>query len=256
MSVTFDSRCVLEHDASDVGVGMHHVDETRRGKPVREAPDRADHALERLAEALAPVRRDENEVLLGDLAFAARNVFERVHYGVAGEVDLLRGNLLGLEGPGRPPRRNEVGFRHEIHDAAIHLLGEGMLEVARAEPRLDVPDAHPSVERREGGGHRRGRVALDEEPVRRLAREHVVETGEDARGERVGRLVGAHQVEVDVRREAEESEHLVEHFAMLRGRAEDHGRTRLAAQAANDRSHLDGLGPCSDDDEQLHEVPT
>ena len=33
-------------------------------------------------------------------------------------------------------------------------------------------------------------------------------------------------------------------------------RTRFGAQAVNDRSHLDGLGPCSDDDEQLHEVPT
>ncbi len=49
---------------------------------------------------------------------------------------------------------------------------------------------------------------------------------------------------------------LVEHLAMLRGRAEHDLRARLGAEAVNDRSHLDGLGPCSDDDEQLHEVPT
>ena len=155
------------------------------------------------------------------LAVAAGDREQRVDDGVARQEDLLAGHVLGLERPGGPPRRDEVGGGDEIHDAAVHLLGKRMLEVARAQPGLDVADADAPVERGERRAHRRRRVALHEEPVGLLAGEHRVEAGEDARGELVRRLVGPHQVEVDVGREREEREHLVEHLAMLRRRAEN-----------------------------------
>src|SRR5262249_61702974 len=118
---------------------------------------------------------------------------------------------------------DEERVRDEVHPARVHLLGEGVLEVTGAQARLDVADAHAAVEGGEGRAHGGRRVPLHEQPVGPLLLEHRVERREGARRERVHRLVGGHQVEVDVGRQGEQAERLIEHVAGLRGRGE--GRT-------------------------------
>ena len=49
---------------------MRDVNEARVGKAPRQARDGPDDALERLSEALAPMRRDQDEVLLGKISLA------------------------------------------------------------------------------------------------------------------------------------------------------------------------------------------
>ena len=65
------------------------------------------------------------------------------------------------------------------------------------------------------GGHRGGGVALDDDPVGLLRVHHLAEAGEQAGRERIERLVGLHQVEVVVGRDAGDREDLVEHRAVL-----------------------------------------
>ena len=68
-----------------------------------------------------------------------------------------------------------------------------------------------------------------------------------------GRLARPHEVQVDVGVEAEEVQHLVEHVAVLRGRAELRLEPlRLRAQPEQDGSHLDRLGAGPRNDEDLH----
>jgi len=106
------------------------------------------------------------------------------------------------------------------------------------------------VKGRDRGAEGRRRVALNEQPVRGVIREDAVQGLEGARGDLVGRLVGAHEVEVDVGPDLEEIEDLVEHLAVLRGRADDGLEARgLPLEAADDRGELDRLRPRSHDDQ-------
>ena len=67
-------------------------------------------------------------------------------------------------------------------------------------------------------------------------------------------LIVAHDVEVDIRTDSEEPEHLVEHLAVLPGR--DHQEVELVGRTAgfeDYRRQLDRLGPRAEDD---HETPS
>ena len=165
----------------------------------------------------------------------ARDREQCVDDGVAGQEDPAVRHVLGHEGPGGAARRHEVRVGDEVHHAPVHFLGERVLEVAGAQAGLDVADAHATVEGGDRGAHRRRRVALDEQPVGLLAGEDRVDSGEHARREGVHRLVGTHEVEVDVGLQGEEREHLVEHLAVLRGGAEDRLAPGLLAEAAGGR---------------------
>src|SRR3546814_7492943 len=68
--------------------------------------------------------------------------------------------------------------------------------------------------------HRRQRVAVNEYPVGPLGIETFTEPGDKAREQRVERLVGLHDVKVDVGDDARDMQHLVENLAMLRGHAD------------------------------------
>ncbi len=241
---------VRPHRREHVGVGVHDVEEPRLREGPRQARDRAHDAREGLAETLAPVGGDEHRVGLRLVPLLPRDLEQGIDDRVAGPVDPRLRHAFGRERTRRKDRRDEVRVGDQIHDAAVHLLGKGVLEVARAQARLDVPDAHAAVEGGDGRAHRRRRVALHEEPVRGEPREEGIEGGEDPGGDLVGGLPGAHEVEVHVRLEVEDVEHLVEHFPMLGRRAQDGLEALgLPPEPPHDRRELDGFGPRSDDEQ-------
>ena len=197
-----------------------HEAEAREG--AGEPPDGRDDRIERRPEALAAVRGDEHEVLVA----GRRPASPRSGCSASTTVLPVRwirdsATFSARSARRRALRRHEVRVRHEVDDAAVHLLGERLLEISRSKPGLDVPDAHAPVEGGDGRAERRRRVPLDEQPLRGVLDEHAVEGGEGARGELVGRLVGAHEVEVHVGPDLEEVEDLVEHLAVLGRRADD-----------------------------------
>jgi hypothetical protein len=113
-----------------------------------------------------------------------------------------------------------------------------------------VADLDPPVEGRQRGRHGGRRVSLDEDPVGLLGGEDLVEGGQHPRGELAGRLVGPHQVEVDVRIDLEQTQDLIQHLAVLGRRAEPDGEAlRLLLESANHRGHLDRFRTCADDDQ-------
>jgi len=133
------------------------------------------------------------------------------------------------------------------HDA-VHLFGERVAPVPRAQPCLHVSHADlPVLGRQRGHHHGRG-VALHQDPVRPLRDQDRVEVGEDARGQPRQGLPGLHEVQIDVWRQVEQGEHLVEHLAVLRGGAgADRKLVRPGLERADHRRHLDRLGPRAED---------
>ena len=120
---------------------------------------------------------------------------------------------------------------------------------------FDMADRHAIVEAGDCRGKGAGRVALDEDPVRRLVGDDAVDGVDRARGEGVEVLAWHHQIEVFVGREAETGERRPDHVAML-ARDEKLGfKSRFFAQCQNERRHLDRFRPGADDDEKLHSQP-
>ena len=137
-------------------------------------------------------------------------------------------------------------------DAAVDLFGEGLPFVVGAQTGFHVPDAHPVVEGQQGGGHDGGGIALHQHPVRLEVAQHGVEVGEDGGGQLRQRLVGAHQVEVDVGGDLEQVEHLVEHLAVLGGDANQRFDAGRVVQALYDGRHFDGFRAGAKDGEDAH----
>ena len=223
---------------------MRDVEEPGPRERLGQPSDGPQHAVEGLAEALPPVRGDEHEIFLRRGTLARGELLERVHDGVSGQVHASGWRALRPQGGRGPLRRREIGAGDDVDDASVHLLRERPVQVPGAQAGLDVPDGDAAVEGGDRSAHRRGRVALDEEPVGPALRQQRIERAEDPRRELARGLVVAHQVEIDVGRQVEQLEDLVEHLAMLRGRAEDDVEAvRLRAQPLNHGRHLDGLGP-------------
>ena len=111
------------------------------------------------------------------------------------------------------------------------------------EPRLDVADGQSRVKRGQGGGDRRGRIALHQDGGRLHGIEDGGEPLEHAGGDLAGRLRGAHHAEAVVRRHGEELEHLVEHLAVLVGDAHHRLQARRrGGEGTHHGRHLDGFG--------------
>lgn len=115
-----------------------------------------------------------------------------------------------------------------------------------------MPHGYLKIERRERSRERGGGVAVDEDAVRlpvlhdlSEAREHVASDVEE-------RLPRLHHVQVAVRLDAKDAEHLVEHLAVLAG-GDDHGVKLLRAglKLVDKWAHLDSLRAGAEDEHDL-----
>jgi hypothetical protein len=193
-------------------------------------------------------------------ACTARQVGPRHHleqgvdHGVAGDVHRGGVGALGQQVVARTGGRCEVQRRDHPGDAAIELLGEGIAEVVGAQPGLDMPEGNAAVESAHRAGHDGGGVALGQHKRRRKIRQHRVEAVQDAPGQRGERLPRLHQVEIDVRRDAEDAKRLGYQLAVLASRDDDGVAPVGRAQRRDDRRHLDAFRARADDAE--HRAPT
>ena len=91
--------------------------------------------------------------------------------------------------------------------------------VVAPEPGLDVTDGNLAKIGCERCGHRRQRVAVNEDAIGLPGIEGLAKTRHQPRQKRVERLVRGHDVKVDVGHDPRDIEYLVEHLAMLGGDA-------------------------------------
>ena len=137
-----------------------------------------------------------------------------------------------------------MDVRDDRRQSPIRLFRKRVLQIAATQPGLDVGDRDPGVKGRQRSGEGRCRVALHDDQVRPICGEATGHLLEHAAGQLGKRLIGAHQIQIDVGRDLEQGQHLVEHLPVLRGR--DHGRLEelgLSSQGENEWHELEGFRP-------------
>ena len=172
---------------------------------------------------------------------------KRVDHCVAGHVDRCRGDLLAPERLGRGFRRRQMEVCDRADEAAIDLLGPGMVDVAAAQAGLDVRYGNSAVARRHGACERGGGVPLDNDPIWALCIHHARKTFEQASEQLVQCLSGLHQIQVMVRHHARDRQHLIQHPAMLSADADAGDDARVTLECMDQRKQLDGFGPSAED---------
>ncbi len=240
-------------------VEVHRVDQLHPGVGLDQGAQSPANPLETGAEVLPPVAGDEHELFVriekgeprGHLPLQAGvraqppdHGEQGVDHGIAGDQDAVRGHPLGKQVVAGAAGGREVKAGQHAGQTAVHLLGKGGLQVAGAQPGLDVTEGNLVVEGGQAGGHGGGGVAVDEHQVRHEAGEYRFEAAQHAAGGVGQALAGPHDVQVEVRADPEQGKHLVEHVTVLAGDAHPAVKVcRKPGQLADHRRHLDRLRP-------------
>ena len=116
-------------------------------------------------------------------------------------------------------------------------------------------DRHLTIVSRQGTHHRGRRVALHDHAIGTLGVHHLAKRGQQSRGQPVERLAGLHQVEVDVRLQICDRQHLIQQPAVLRRHAGAHVEPDDVAQRRNDGEQLDRFGPRAEDHQDFFHRP-
>ena len=253
----------LMHGSPDVRVAVHRVDDLNGASvALGKIAQRQTHAFQRFPEVFAAMRGDQHGPGFGvsnalSSAGSGWATIQRrasipglpVHQDVLGRHVLAQQVVAGALG------RREVAVGDDTRNTAVDLLWERLPAVARPQPSLDVADAAASVEgrqRRRGNG--RG-IALNEHPVGSLLAQDGFESSQDARRHLGRRLVVLHDVEVVLGLNVEDTQHLIQHVAVLGGDAHAaHDALRMPRQLAHDGSELDRLGSGAEDGQNLERL--
>ena len=132
------------------------------------------------------------------------------------------------------------------HRTAVHFLRPWVVQIARAQARLNMADRNFAIIGGNRARHHRGRVALDDHPIGLLLVQNLANLNQSASGQRIERLAGRHQIEIMVRGDARKRQHLIEHFAMLSRHANAAFKARIGLQCVHKREQLNRLWPSAE----------
>ena len=99
--------------------------------------------------------------------------------------------------------------------ASVNLLWPWLVDIATAQACLDMANRDLAVIGGNCPRQDRGRVALHHHPIRLFFIKHFANFEQSTCGQRIEGLARLHQIEIVVRDDAGDIEHLVQHFAML-----------------------------------------
>jgi hypothetical protein len=147
---------------------------------------------------------------------------QRVDHGVPRHVHPFVGDGFGDQVLSAAACRAEVQRGDPRHDAAVELFGERCVAIPGSQAGLDVRDRGHLVEAGQRSAHRRRCISLHDDPVGRELAERLAETAHELGRQIREPLLRPHHTEVQVGRELELREHLIEQLAVLPGG--DHDR--------------------------------
>ena len=134
-----------------------------------------------------------------------------------------------------------------VVSARFDLLRERRVRVAGAEARLEVDDRDLPVEGGEAADEGGGRVALHDDRVGALGLEERRQSIERACRHRGERLARRAEIEIVVRDDSEQVEHLREHLAVLPGHDDDRLEVRRPLELRDHGGDLDRLRTGAED---------
>ena len=116
-------------------------------------------------------------------------------------------------------------------------------------PGFNVADGNPRVKSRQRAAQSSRRVALHVDDIGLRIGHHRLQRRENPRRRRGQRLAGSHRVEIVIRNNAKDFQHLVEHLAMLRGHRDANIELRgPRLHVQNDGAELDGFRAGAEDE--------
>ena len=197
------------------------------------------------------------ELCRGKAVIRAHRRAHGVDDGVSRAEDLaLYGLTAQIIHIGR--RWREVQRRDIADERAVHLLREGGIPVIGPQARLDMADRDLLIKGRQRPGKRRGRIAVHQDKVRLCLLQGLLHAEQGARCDGRQRLLLLHDVQVILRRQAEDLHNGVQHLAVLARKTADALKFRPLRQRLHQRGHFDRLRPRAEDGHHLnslHAVP-
>ena len=219
------------------------------------------------AKTLTPVAGDEDQAALRIEERKARRLFgaergvvpeapddvqKRVDHRVSGDHDAALADALAAEIAGRLGGWGEVDVGERVGQRTVHLFGPRRAHIAGAQSRLHVSHRDLAVERGQRGGQGRRRIAVHQHAIGLEIVENPTHAAKHGLGDMGEVLVGAHNIQVIVRRYGEQGQDLVQHVAVLGGDADSGLDAGLGRQRLDHRRHLNRLGPSSEYAENSH----
>ena len=243
----------LPHD----GIHMDRIDRAAFRMLIEHAADRTEHMMHRLAEVLAAVRRDEDQlsvaypIQLRVRVVRAHRVLHRIDDRIARNEDrrgvlalaqkILRGEL----------RRSKVKLADDADRLTVEFLGIRTVDVVGAQTRFDVTDGDLQIEAGKRSYKGRARISVDQNNIGLDLFKDSFDTAEDVRRDVKQRLLVLHNIQIVVRHDAEGRQDLVEHLTMLCRDADDRLQTFSFFQLVDQRAHFDCFRTCAENQHNL-----
>ena len=135
---------------------------------------------------------------------------------------------------------------------AIGFFRPGRLKVPTAEARLNVANGYLPIKSRERGAQHCSRVALHKNQIRCLGSQVTIQSLQGPGGQAGQGLAWPHQIQVNVRLNAKDLQHLIQHLPMLRRHTDPALKARVLSDRQDDRGQFDSLRPGAEDNADFH----
>ena len=145
-------------------------------------------------------------------------------------------------------------LRQVAHQGPVHLLGERGVFVPGPQARLHVAHRNFLIKGCQRPGKGGGRVPMDQNQVRLFPGKDLLHSQKALAGDGVQALASLHDIQIVVRLDGKQLEHVVQHLPVLGGDAADALNLSSALQFLYQRGHLHRLraGPEDRHDFQWH----
>jgi len=130
---------------------------------------------------------------------------------------------------------------------SVDFFRERLPFIARPQSRFNMPHLDAVIVAQQGGYHNRGRIPLNQDPVRMQVLQHRVQPGQNISRQLCEPLVGPHQIKVNIWLDIENIQNLVQHLPVLCGHTDLGINPRRSGQVQHHRRHLDRLWACPKD---------
>ena len=243
------------HNPAHRRVGVHREDQQHVGEAVQQLPQRQVNLPQRFAPVFPAMRRGQQQPAAREWRNPrdGRDVRQILHrlqcidHRVAGDENRLLRDPLRQQVALRAGGRRKLQLGEGRGHPAVHLLGEGLIPVVGAQPRLDVSDGNPVVVGGQRADECRVGVTLHQDHLRPQLVQDPVQPGQRAGADVDQRLLRPHDVQIHVRGNSKQPRDLIQHLPVLAGGDHDGGELRAGAQPLHDRRHLHGLRPRPED---------
>jgi len=123
-------------------------------------------------------------------------------------------------------------------DFPVDFFGERRPFIPASKAGFHVTDFNLIIIGSQGCGHHGCRIPLNQYPIRFSFQKNLIHLYENRSRDIRQCLIFCHQVQIDIRRNAENLKHLIKHFSMLSREADDRFDMRFRLKTFNDGCHF------------------